>query len=98
MKTPSCTRYGLFSEAFMSIVTIAKYLKTRSASRTIGVVAAIVLVSSQIALSQGAVGGRITGRVTDPTGAVIPDATISAQNLSTNIVTKAKSNDSGYYI
>ena len=82
----------------MSIVTITKCLKTRSASRAIGLVAAIVLFSSQIALSQGAVGGHITGRVTDPSGAVIPDATISAQNDNTNIVTKAKSNDSGYYI
>ncbi len=58
------------------------------------VIAALLTVP---AFSQGQVGGRISGRVTDPSDAVVPNATISAQNENTNVVIKAQTNDSGYY-
>ena len=40
----------------------------------------------------------ITGTVTDPQGAIIPSATITAKNLETNVATTAKSNESGIYV
>src|SRR5215831_2294459 len=85
-------------QSIMNISWMTECLRTRVAHRAICLVAGMIIVLSQLALGQGAVGGRITGRVTDPTGAVIPDAMISAENTSTNIVTKAKSNESGYYV
>lgn len=39
----------------------------------------------------------LTGRITDPTGAVIPDAVITATNRSTNVRAKVTSNKDGYY-
>ena len=39
----------------------------------------------------------ITGTVTDPTGSVVPNATITATNVETNIKTSATSNDAGNY-
>jgi hypothetical protein len=39
----------------------------------------------------------ITGTVTDPQGAVVPGATVSATNVLTNITTTAKSNEAGNY-
>ncbi len=39
----------------------------------------------------------IHGTVTDPSGAVVPGATISVLNTATGIVTKTASNQSGYY-
>src|SRR5215212_4273288 len=39
----------------------------------------------------------ITGTVTDPAGAVVPIAKITATNLETNIQSSAKANDSGVY-
>ena len=61
-------------------------------------VVAAMLLSTPVALSQGSVGGRVSGRVTDPDGAVVPGASISAQNTNTNVVNKSQSNDSGYYV
>lgn len=57
----------------------------------------IVLLSASFALAQG-VGGRVGGRVTDPSGAVIPGAHIIAQNTNTNVTGETDSNDSGYYV
>jgi hypothetical protein len=39
----------------------------------------------------------ITGTVTDPTGAVVSNATVTATNVATGIVTAAKSNEAGAY-
>ncbi len=41
--------------------------------------------------------GTITGRVVDPTGALIVDAEIKATNTQTGVVTPAKSSDAGTY-
>lgn len=39
----------------------------------------------------------ITGTVVDATGAVVPNATVTATNIATNIKTAAKSNEAGAY-
>ena len=41
--------------------------------------------------------GRISGRVTDPSGAVVPGVTVTAINNATGIQTKSVSNASGIY-
>jgi hypothetical protein len=41
--------------------------------------------------------GRITGRVTDASGAVVPGVSVVATNTATGIETKTVSNSSGYY-
>ena len=41
--------------------------------------------------------GRITGRVTDPSGAVIPKVTVQATNLETHVTVSAVSNEQGAY-
>ena len=42
-------------------------------------------------------GGRINGRVTDPSGAVVPDATVTLINESTGVTTHTQSSKSGDY-
>jgi Carboxypeptidase regulatory-like domain/TonB dependent receptor len=42
--------------------------------------------------------GRFVGLVTDPTGSVIPDATVTVKNTKTGEQRSVKSNGSGYYI
>src|SRR4051794_7317352 len=39
----------------------------------------------------------ITGRITDPGGAVVPDAVVTAQSTASGASTSAKSNQEGYY-
>jgi len=41
--------------------------------------------------------GRILGRVTDSSGAVVPNASVECVNIETNVVTTAKSNSEGNY-
>lgn len=42
-------------------------------------------------------GGGLTGRVKDPTGAVLPGVTVTARNEATNAVRSAVTNDNGIY-
>lgn len=52
-----------------------------------------------IALSAGATtNAAITGRVTDPSGAVVPAVTVAATNVDTNVVYTTKSNEAGIYL
>jgi hypothetical protein len=53
-----------------------------------------VLAASLSAQSSNAV---VSGRVSDPSGAVIPGAAISIQNKNTNVVQSTKSNSEGLY-
>src|SRR5688500_4927233 len=41
--------------------------------------------------------GTITGIVTDPNGAVIPGATVTVQNVETNVSATATTSDDGAY-
>jgi hypothetical protein len=41
--------------------------------------------------------GSITGRITDPTGAVIPGASVEIKNVGTNVVATVTTNDEGSY-
>jgi hypothetical protein len=50
------------------------------------------------AFAQGIITGGITGTVTDPTGAVIPDATATAVSDSTGISLVAKTNAEGVFL
>jgi hypothetical protein len=54
-------------------------------------------ISATMALGQGT-SASLTGQVTDPTGAVIPNTTISVRNTDTNLVQTVKSNATGVYL
>jgi outer membrane receptor protein involved in Fe transport len=63
----------------------------------ITVALAILLVVSTLALNAQTVTGTITGSVTDPTAAAIPDVRIAAISLETNLRYQAQSNSIGSY-
>src|SRR5205085_11907036 len=54
----------------------------------------LLLVSAAIAQTTT---GAITGTVTDPSGAVVPNVKVTATNAATNISNSTQSNDSGLY-
>src|SRR5947209_19770441 len=56
---------------------------------------AATLLAMAIAATAQTPSASVTGRVTDPTGAVIPGVTIKVTNLDTNIVQNSSSNEVG---
>lgn len=57
----------------------------------------LVLALALFALALCAQTASLTGRITDPSGAVIPGASIIARSLATNLSTPATSTSEGYY-
>jgi carboxypeptidase family protein len=58
------------------------------------------LIAVLLCVATGAaqtVTGAVTGTVTDPSGAVIPGATVVAINMATSVQTAAKTNGGGVY-
>ncbi len=59
--------------------------------------ALLALMLSLPVLAQMDVASQLLGTITDPTGAVVPHATISVRNQQTGVVVKAVSDDRGNY-
>lgn len=59
--------------------------------------AALLLLLTSILVSGQEFRGSITGRVTDPNGAVVPGASVSAKNVETNVEVTTTTNDEGSY-
>ncbi len=56
-----------------------------------------VLISVGQAFAQSTVSGGINGKVTDPQGAIVPNAKVTATNLGTNSVVTVQTNADGEY-
>lgn len=69
----------------------------KSAFFRVSVACALMLWAFMPLLHAQTVTGSITGEVTDPTGAVIAEARVVAQNLDTGVDTETKTNSSGVY-
>lgn len=57
----------------------------------------VLLFAATFAMAQGIATGSISGTVTDPSGAVVSGASVTATNVDTNMVASTQSNDSGYF-
>ena len=62
-----------------------------------GASAALLLLFICIIGSAQEFRGSITGKVTDPNGAIIPGATVTIKNVDTNIQATANTTDQGSY-
>jgi hypothetical protein len=60
------------------------------------VIFSVLALSPDWIVAQGLF-GSITGVVTDPTGAVVPNATVKVTNVDTGVVTTLKTNSEGVY-
>lgn len=65
-------------------------------SHRAGFTVAAGLLAAVSVFGQGGT-ASLSGRVVDPTGAVVPGSRIDAQNVATNVSYKAESNDAGLY-
>src|SRR5580765_5325219 len=64
---------------------------------TLGLLFIGVLITPQNAWAQSATTGAVSGTVTDPSGAVVPLATVELTSTDTNAVQTAQTNASGQY-
>jgi hypothetical protein len=65
--------------------------------QSIRVIFVALLLCYGIASEAQTITGSVNGTVTDPTGAVIPNAKVTATNVDTNIETLATTNNGGFY-
>ncbi len=83
----------------MNQSTRTEFISLRTA-RGIAILASAVLLSSSFAgraLAQTAAAGTITGTVTDPSGASVPDASLVIHNADTGVDRTVTSNGAGVY-
>src|SRR5271168_5398204 len=58
-----------------------------------------LLAMAPVAVAQDVQSATVVGTVTDPTGAVVPNATVTVMNMATNVTARATTNAEGaYYI
>src|SRR6266702_4313132 len=65
--------------------------------QSIRVIFVALLLCCGIALEAQTITGSVNGTVTDPTGAVIPNAKVTATNVDTGIETPSTTNNDGIY-
>src|SRR6185437_6672302 len=58
----------------------------------------LLALSSLMGFAQSTATGTVIGTVTDPQGAVVPDASVSITDKSTNSATKTSTNSAGHYV
>ena len=63
----------------------------------LGFLVALLAVWSGVCMAQAVNAGDIRGTVTDPTGAVVPGATVTVLNVDTGVSKDFVTNDSGLY-
>jgi len=59
--------------------------------------AAVPLLCGPFGLSQSSTSARLSGAVTDPSGAMVPNAHVTAQNTGTNLDVEVESDSTGAY-
>src|SRR5215813_1618718 len=70
----------------------------RSVSGFVWSVLLLIVVTTALPSFGQVQNASLTGLVTDPTGAVIPGATVSLKNAGTNAVYTQETDESGYYL
>jgi hypothetical protein len=58
----------------------------------------VLVLASGIAMAQVAGGGSIQGTITDPSGAVVPGATVTAENIATGVDTVRQTTAAGFFV
>ncbi len=66
-------------------------------ARSIGLLLALLMIPCLANVVRADTVGSISGTVTDQTGAVVPDTTVSALNLDTTVIQTTKTNANGFY-
>jgi hypothetical protein len=72
-------------------------MQLTTSTRLLVLIALVALALPGVLLAQSLTQGAMSGTVSDPTGAIIPNATVKLTNLGKGYSTEAKSNAQGIY-
>src|SRR5437879_442959 len=72
-------------------------VKNRAKVRSVVLLLSFMLSPYSAFVVSADTGGSISGTVTDQTGAVVPDSTVTALNLDTTVQQTTKTNANGFY-
>jgi hypothetical protein len=75
----------------------SSFCSPRTRARRILVLLLLALIPFLAIIVRADTGGGISGTVTDQTGAVVPDTTVTALNLDTTVQQTTKTNANGFY-
>jgi hypothetical protein len=76
---------------------IKNLMRNRAKARCVVLLLSLMLSPYSAFVMQADTGGSISGTVTDQTGAVVPDTTVTALNLDTTVQQTTKTNTNGLY-
>src|SRR5580704_8992171 len=71
-------------------------LKVKSAGKLLGLLMCLIFLAPML-IGQSLTSGDISGTVTDPSGAGVPNAGVTATNKTTGAVQTTKTNTTGFY-
>ena len=74
-----------------------RLLRARTLLSSLSVIAFLLCIAGGVAYAQLAGTGAISGTVKDPSGAVVPNAAVTATNVGTNIATTRTTTSAGDY-
>jgi len=75
-----------------------KELKTMTIKRLVLGVGVFVLAAAPLLAQSQDARGNVVGRVSDPTGAVVPGAEVKGINDATGVTVATKTNEAGNYV
>jgi Carboxypeptidase regulatory-like domain/TonB dependent receptor-like, beta-barrel len=76
---------------------IKNLIRNRAKARCVVLLLSLMLSPYSAFVMQADTGGSISGTVTDQTGAVVPDTTVTALNLDTTVQQTTKTNANGFF-
>ena len=96
MKLGECARTSLFAPALKTTIRLGVRIPLVNRLAVCSILA--MLASCLLLTAQNVVlTGSLSGRVTDPSGAVVPGASVVVQNLATGVQQTAETNHDGLY-
>jgi hypothetical protein len=72
-------------------------MRLSTSVRLLGLLAVLSLLLPSVVLAQSTTNGAISGTVTDPTGAVLPDVTVNLKNVEKGFTNSTRTNAQGFY-
>jgi hypothetical protein len=89
--------YGTRPTFLMMMHRIKDLMRNKAKARSVVLLLSLMVSPYSAFVLQADTGGSISGTVTDQTGAVVPDTTVTALNLDTTVQQTTKTNTNGLY-